>query len=548
MKKILVWAGCMLFTLTTAAQQWNASAGCHINANHPFNIGRDDLKRAAIKIRFTGAGGGLCTGTLVNRNTDLAGLGQFMMTANHCINGVDFNRIHNLYFNYQSSNANNNGTFLSNQGQGDFQSTNLTDNGYQYRHTSRLRVVADHSFGDFALLEILDPIPPHFNVFFAGWNPSIVTLGSGHPPLIPTLFVGIHHPRGDIKKMSGVNNVGGLRTPVVTRTCRTITKVIDFLFGWIWRRRWSTEVICSYTELPWINIPAWNYGTTQPGSSGSGFFLPTNQLIGVLSGGLAGCDLPVLDFYGKFRSSYYRQTVKNNLNPSNNYWVDQFGIGGRQVNCRPNLVLNGTFFPANHYQANNNIVLRAANNVTVNGNLRILTGANYEFRAGNSITLGTGFTVDPGAVFTTSIAPCNVGRFANGEEDGENSAVAAIKQDFYQRASKVHIPHNKPFVLEDHLKTVPNSKLAFTKTGSIETIAGNNGNSISVKYNFTAEPGQLNVSLMDMHGRILHNEYWNDNLRHGIRQLHIQTVPNGIYLLRVSGKNGTITEKVYINR
>ena len=49
----------------------------------------------------------------------------------------------------------------------------------------------------------------------------------------------------------------------------------------------------------------WEQGRTDVGSSGSGLFLPSGELVGVLSGGFGDCaDTPGLDHYGRFDLTY----------------------------------------------------------------------------------------------------------------------------------------------------------------------------------------------------------------------------------------------------
>ena len=115
---------------------------------------------------------------------------------------------------------------------------------------------------DFALVELLEPFEPAYNVFLSGWSRQ------NEPPDSTT---GIHHPRGDVMKISfnidgnGVENWGGA----------DCWHVFD-----------------------------WEDGTTEPGSSGSPLYNEQKQIIGQLYGGTANCDNNIDDYYGRLVASW----------------------------------------------------------------------------------------------------------------------------------------------------------------------------------------------------------------------------------------------------
>jgi len=345
MKKKILFFVCMCFALI-AKPQFNISSGCEENAenNAVWATGRADLIDATFKIAFFGAGSGYCSGTLVNRNVGAANLGFYFMIARHCIDDIDFSTAHDLYFHYQSPDGNSSNTPISNHGNSAGQSVTLTDDKYEYRHNTKIRLVDDYTWGDFALCEIITPLPAHFNVYFAGWNPSTNYsggIGIGSPPCAsPNPYIAIHHPNADIKKMSGTNQVAWLSTQVAT-DCYLVTTIIDVLFGWLWGHSVSTQTICKYVDNPWIIIPSWCHGGIENGSSGSGLFNADNRIIGMLSGDAFNCASFDLTTYGKFRDNYYNQNIKNVLNPSNDVWVDVTGMPGRRITCYQNLDVPG---------------------------------------------------------------------------------------------------------------------------------------------------------------------------------------------------------------
>jgi len=114
-------------------------------------------------------------------------------------------------------------------------------------------------------------IPDTFNVFFNGWNRKDTTSPSG---------VGIHHPEGDLKKISTYDK------PLVTAYYYSIQTLS--LAG---------NVDCDPD----------GHGVTEGGSSGSPIFDNHGRIVGTLTGGDSSCDTSYLDspdYYGKFSWSW----------------------------------------------------------------------------------------------------------------------------------------------------------------------------------------------------------------------------------------------------
>jgi hypothetical protein len=186
-------------------------------------------------------GNGICTGALVN-NTANDGHPYFL-TANHCLGGSVSSWV--FRFNWQSTTcgSNNVGSFDTVTG------STLLDSG---------------GIADYALLEINggNPVPTAYNPFYAGWDATGTT---------PTNSTAIHHPSGDLKKISFDNDPAGQNT-----------------YG---------------SALCW-QVFDWEDGTTEPGSSGSPLFDQNQRIIGQLYGGQASCSFNVNDYYGRFDITY----------------------------------------------------------------------------------------------------------------------------------------------------------------------------------------------------------------------------------------------------
>ncbi len=233
-------------TLAKTGDSRAAALACNIDVNCRPEYA--ELARAVARISFeTGDGGALCSGTVVNtRNSSFV---PYFLTAAHCISTDAEARTVEAFFLFQSQSCNGPAPTAASIGRA---------LGARYMAGSSLEA------GDFTLLR-LNSVPN--GTIFAGWNADELGLGGA--------VTGIHHPTGDLKKIS----FGSRGDTVNTR---------------------SRPAQNFYT----IN---WREGVTQGGSSGSGIFNDQNQLVGMLSGGprpatgQTECDLrPAFDWYGRF--------------------------------------------------------------------------------------------------------------------------------------------------------------------------------------------------------------------------------------------------------
>ncbi len=217
------------------------SGSCNNNVNCPVGDDWQDDKRAVAMI-LTSGGFRLCTGALVNNVQE--DFTPYFLTANHCLGGQ---ATWLFMFNYESPNCNN-------------------IDGPTWMTTSGSVLRATNANSDFALLELLEMPPDSYSVYYAGWS----NINSAS-----TSSIGIHHPNGDIKKISFDNN------PPSSANYGGGTG------GSHWR------------------INAWDDGTTEPGSSGSPLFDQNHRITGQLHGGTASCSQPSApDYYGKFSQSW----------------------------------------------------------------------------------------------------------------------------------------------------------------------------------------------------------------------------------------------------
>jgi hypothetical protein len=150
---------------------------------------------------------------------------------------------------------------------------------------------------DFALVELSLIPPPDYRPYYAGWNRS---------SNIPASTVTIHHPQGDIKKISKDNN-----PPVISS------------FGE------PNTVDKDYIKKGFLRINRWEFGTTESGSSGGALFDTDKNVIGTLTGGEANCKNPVYDYFERFSNAWdYKSDSAQQLK----YWLDPLKTGAEVLN------------------------------------------------------------------------------------------------------------------------------------------------------------------------------------------------------------------------
>ena len=225
-----------------------------------------------------------CSGSLVN-NTALD-LTPYVLTADHC--AFKFNHyatpaeVENwiFYFNYEAENCDDPQPW----------------NGY-FSLTGAVKIANGGEQGnegsDFYLLRLIDNIPNISSVYFNGWSAINEPSSSG---------VTIHHPDGDIKKISTYNQ-----------------QLIS--------TGWQGSFLQSHWKVYWVETEN-NWGVTEGGSSGSPLFNEDGLIIGTLTGGLAGCFNPDdPDYYGKF--SYHWDLNGSDDTLQLKPWLDPMNTGSK---------------------------------------------------------------------------------------------------------------------------------------------------------------------------------------------------------------------------
>lgn len=250
----------------------SASSFCHVNAPscEQGSVGVEQSK--TVVVLMTENGKRFCSGCMMN-NAAMNGR-QFFLTARHCVSGPGSDPSYNILgFNFQAASCNGSRIELPIR-----------------ESASGLRPLVNSTESDFALLEVEERIPDSYNVYMAGW--SIHKTG-------PASAYGIHHPKGDVKKICMHD---GLVTLTHWRPYRQPEK----------KNHWR--------------VNGWHVGCTEHGSSGSPLFDERGLVIGQLHGGHSSCQQQHEDdYYGALWASF-ELGLATYLNPYN--WTNLRSIEG----------------------------------------------------------------------------------------------------------------------------------------------------------------------------------------------------------------------------
>ncbi len=235
----------------------NDSGNCNIDVHCPLgDLWWNQINSIAMIVV---GGSGVCTGALINNSCDDGT--PYFLTADHCLGPNTGNWA--FRFNWQSP-----------EGSESCATTQNSSNSTYDQTSNGATVLVSNSSSDFALLEINNMTEQdaiNYGAFYAGWD------ASDNEESV-TKVIGIHHPRGDLKKICYADDGGN---------------------GINHQYMWGSDV--------WY-IDAWEEGVTEGGSSGSPLFNQDGQIIGQLYGGLAACsgtqDNGDFDVYGRLGTSW----------------------------------------------------------------------------------------------------------------------------------------------------------------------------------------------------------------------------------------------------
>mgnify|MGYP001163840818 FL=1 len=265
----------------------NVDVDCAIGDDYDYI--KDHNKRSVALINL---GNSICTGTLINNTTNDGT--PYFLTADHCYSNPSQ---WSFLFGWISPDP----SCATTQG---------STNGSQSMTMSSASLKSRYESTDFLLVEINSQVPDSWDRVYAGWDKTDNT---------PDFTVGIHHPAGDIMKVSRDDDS-------------------------------PQKLSVNYGDP--FNIDVWNItsagggwemGITAGGSSGSALFDQTGKVIGQLLGGASFCQFTGSsndngggDDYGRFGLSWEGNgTSSTRLRD----WLDPSGTNTGTLNSFPELIL-----------------------------------------------------------------------------------------------------------------------------------------------------------------------------------------------------------------
>lgn len=279
---------------------------CVINANCPEGDEWHAEKSSVVQLLVvTKDGSGLCSGALVNNtNQDYK---PYILSAGHCVGmntklptTVKFNQII-FTFHYIKP-----GCSSASAGQHNIKTmTGCTPRAYS--------AISGRSDG--LLLEINQMIPESYRVYYAGWD-------SGEE--IPKEVVGLHHPSGDVMKLSYLKEKNGTS---------------DISLG-----TWSSQEGTGCQDCHFSFL--FTKGDTYGGSSGSPLWNQDHRIVGTLSGGSSSPFCGQSNLYGRLYAHWDKfenadspgqgtsAFMKNFLDPKNGGTTRKLDGAWRTENAR----------------------------------------------------------------------------------------------------------------------------------------------------------------------------------------------------------------------
>lgn len=282
-----------------STRDFGDAASCEVNINcSPAGDNWQNQKRGVARIYVVnGTEAGWCSGTLINNLAN--DCKKYFLTAYHCGQrssgtfGPTYTQWR-FYFNYEAVGCTN----------------PTTQPSYNMLTGCTEKAKASISGGsDFILCELTGTITAAMNLYMNGWNKSTSPTGNG---------VSIHHPAGDIKKISKY-------TTLTTST-------------------WSGGASSAHWRVVWTNTGN-GTGVTEGGSSGSPLFDGGGLIIGTLTGGGSYCTATTQpDYYGKM--SYHWESNAGGTTTQLKTWLDPSTSGATTcagMFCPASSTLNADF-------------------------------------------------------------------------------------------------------------------------------------------------------------------------------------------------------------
>lgn len=311
----------------------------------------------------------LCSGSLLtNERNDGK---PFVLTAFHCADCDDNGELSNsekygihdwlFIFNFQSSSCSN--------------PVNAPSTMYSISGATFIDGIDRFSGNDYMLINLTQKPPKNYNAYYNGW--------SNDKDDMTSTGVCIHHPAGDIKKISSWDKV--------------------------------IYLPADYWKVKWTN------GSAEGGSSGAPLFNDSGYVLGQNSQGEGTvCTSAKRNYFGCMHRSWHQYGLSWVLNPNGNHTGPNSGsyitsMVGDET-CKENWAFNNCndlhtsanvsyLSPATIGTRQYDGVYNASNQITAS-NTTIQSGTTVVFEAGNKIVLNTGFKAEAGSHFVAKIGNC----------------------------------------------------------------------------------------------------------------------------------------------
>ena len=263
------------------------SGDCQVNTScSEGDNWRDEINSVVRILIKSGFNSFWCSGALLNTTSE--DYEPFIMTADHCAQNIsgDYASADDVlqwmfYFKYET---------LECTGIITPEAKTMTG-AVKIASSSPLQ----NNGSDFYLMLLNENIPANYEPYYAGWDISGDVSPSG---------VSIHHPAGDVKKIS------------------TYTTPLS-------NAQWGSNPDTHF-KVNWAETDN-GHGTTEGGSSGSPLFSNAGRVIGQLTGGESGCsNLNGPDYYGKISYSWKSNGTHDSLKLAP--WLDPLNVASATMN------------------------------------------------------------------------------------------------------------------------------------------------------------------------------------------------------------------------
>ncbi len=451
-----------------------------------------------------------CSGALVNNTAE--DKTPYFLTAEHCVSTPEQAASMVFYWNYQNQTCRALGSPENGQ-ETDDNPGDQTSSGA----VLRARYGNWHQEGqitgksDLALVEVDDQIPTSYNLYLSGWSRAGNATAEG---------VTIHHPSGDGKRIS---------------FDRDSTRITGYATS-------------GDTHL---RVGNWETGTTEGGSSGGPLFNTEQRIVGVLSGGRAGCkfdgatdDNDEPDWYGRvapgFRQGDYNGTTLADV-------LDPLNTGTATLDGQPQSSEIDRTAPAAARDLRVRTVEPGTNEVTLawtapGDDNRTGTAQKYDLRYDTTrietaadFTQATPVDAPPlpspaGTQETAVVGP------SDGLRSGRSYYFAVVAEDQAGNRSPKATPQRKA-VLAKQIKIEEGGLTTGVSTPISETAF------------VLTETQKLTVSLYDVLGRRVRTLLRDRKVQAGFEQrvrVRTTSLPSGTYFLRFVGQTFATTRKVVV--